>query len=134
MPYMNNNAFVGYNYPAVNPSGQFSNGMGMQQPQQETVIDWVMGKSGAEAYMLRPNTNGFLMDSNDNGETVYTKSTDMSGRYSPLRSFKMVPFEEQASAAAAEPIDYEKIREIISDEVAKQVSVISASDHKKGAK
>lgn len=91
-------------------------------PQQDTVIDWVMGRSGAEGYTLKPNTNAFLMDSNNNGETVYTKSTDMTGRYGPLRSFKMVPFEDQSRAeGGSEPIDYERIRSIISEEVTKQM-------------
>ena len=104
-----------------------------QSSQQDTVIDWVMGRSGAEAYPLKPNTNAFLMDSNNSGETVYTKSTDMSGRYGPLRSFKMVPFEEQShAAAAAEPIDYEKIRAIISDEVSKQMDAMTAPSKKEG--
>lgn len=105
-----------------------------QQPQQETVIDWVMGRSGAEAYLLKPNTNGFLMDSNNNGETVYTKSTDMSGRYSPLRSYRMVPFEESSQTGAVEPIDYEKIRSIVSDEVTRQMEAMTAPNHKKEGK
>ena len=143
------NGFNGYNGmgSAVVP---YPTGMGWQQnqnmnnsfgtpqmtpqtSQQDTVIDWVMGRSGAEAYQLRPNTNAFLMDSNNSGETVYTKSTDMSGRYGPLRSFKMVPFEEQSHAAApVEPIDYDKIRAIISDEVSKQMDAMTAPQKKEG--
>lgn len=143
MVYNNNNN--SYMVPTANGSWmvnpQYQNGFGspqvqqMQPPQQDTVIDWVMGRSGAEAYMLKPNTNGFLMDSNNNGEIVYTKSTDMSGRYSPLRSYKMVPFEEQSYAGApAEPIDYEKIRSIISEEVSRQMDAMTSPDHKKGVK
>ena len=135
---MNNSAMVpswsnGW-APNQMPNNSFGTPQMPQQPQQDTVIDWVMGRSGAEAYMLKPNTNGFLMDSNNNGETVYTKSTDMSGRYSPLRSYKMVPFEETSQASVVEPIDYEKIRSIVSDEVTRQMEAMTSPDYKKGVK
>lgn len=144
MVYNNNINSGSYMVPTANGgwmiNPQYQNGFGSQQmqsqpPQQDTLIDWVMGRSGAEAYMLKPNTNAFLMDSNNNGETVYTKSTDVSGRYGPLRSYKMVPFEDQSYAGApAEPIDYEKIRSIISDEVSKQMDAMTSPDNKKGAR
>lgn len=144
------NGFNGYNgvngmvpvtgapgYWQQNPSTQQfgTPQMPYSQNQQDTVIDWVMGRSGAEAYALKPNTNAFLMDSNNNGETVYTKSTDMSGRYGPLRSFKMIPFEEESHAEAIpEPIDYDRIRSIISEEVTKQMEHNNNQKRKDGNK
>ena len=137
---MNNSAMIpSYtNGWAPNQMPNNSFGTSQMQPQQNTpVIDWVMGRSGAEAYMLKPNTNAFLMDSNTNGDIVYTKSTDMSGRYSPLQSYKMVPFEEQPSGTLPEPIDYDKIRSIISEEVIRQMgsnNISHNSNNKKEAR
>lgn len=93
------------------------------QPQQpEPVFRWVQGRAGAEAYSLAPGQSAFLMDSNE--PVLYAKATDSYGRYMPLQSYKLVPMEEQSMssaqiAAPTETIDYEKIRQMIAEEVSK---------------
>ena len=90
--------------------------------QNDTTVAWVQGRSGAEAYPMGPGRRAMLMDSNE--PVLYVKQTDMSGRYMPLQSYRLVPMEEQSQAQAlpAESIDYDKIREIISEEVNKKMN------------
>lgn len=119
----------------TNPYGNFSSGgnfgnsfqsvpqQTQMPPQQDPVFRWVQGRAGAEAYSMAPGQSAFLMDSNE--PILYAKATDSYGRYMPLQSYRLVPIEDQSmtSAAqipqAAEPIDYDKIRQMIAEEVAK---------------
>lgn len=126
MPYYNN-----YTNPymssaimpnQVNPPTGYA-----QQPatQQDTMFKWVQGRAGAEAFSLAPGTSAFLMDSNE--PILYAKATDSYGRYMPLQSYKLVPIEDQISsspqiAQPAESIDYEKIRQMIAEEVGKAIN------------
>ena len=123
------NGFNGYNNFG-NVNGGFSlsyiprqmptNAYSVPSQQPDTFVAWVQGRSGAEAYPLAPGRSALLMDSN--APIIYAKSTDTSGRYLPLKSFKLVPMEDtaQTQALPTEAIDYEKIREIISEEVNRQ--------------
>ena len=58
----------------------------------------------------------------------------------PLQSYRLVPEEDQSSAAAqqltssAETIDYEKIRQIIAEEVSKQIEVSNPRPTKREGK
>lgn len=59
-----------------------------QQPQQNSGVVWVQGIEGAKSYLLPPNSNAFLMDSE--GSYFYLKSTDSAG----LPSTKIYKFHE----------------------------------------
>lgn len=113
-PYMNSGIMPNQ----VNSAGAYM----PQQPQQDTMFKWVQGRAGAEAFSLAPGTSAFLMDSNE--PILYAKATDSYGRYMPLQSYKLVPMEDQMSSApqiaqTSEPIDYDKIRQMIAEEVSK---------------
>lgn len=124
MPYYNN--FNSYTNPYIsNYPNQNQMSPGYAQPQQQdTMFKWVQGRAGAEAFSLAPGTSAFLMDSNE--PILYAKATDSYGRYMPLQSYKLVPMEEPQSGSstpqitqASESIDYERIRQMISEEIAK---------------
>lgn len=121
MPYYNNNYVNPYMNTGIIPNQMNSASAYMPQtPQQDTMFKWVQGRAGAEAFSLAPGTSAFLMDSNE--PILYAKATDSYGRYMPLQSYKLVPMEDQMSSAPqiaheSEPIDYDRIRQMISDEV-----------------
>ena len=60
--------------------------------QQNNSIVWVQGIEGAKSYLLPPNSNAFLMDSE--GSIFYLKSTDAVG----LPSMKIFRFHEISEA------------------------------------
>lgn len=136
MPYYNN--YVNpYMSSAIMPN-QVNPPTGYaQQPatQQDTMFKWVQGRAGAEAFSLAPGTSAFLMDSNE--PILYAKATDSYGRYMPLQSYKLVPMEDQISsspqiAQPAESIDYEKIRQMIAEEVGKAINQNGHQNKKEG--
>lgn len=119
------NGYNNYNNAAYMPNAYSPAPMmtPVQQPQyaqQDTTVSWVQGRSGAEAYPLAPGRRAMLMDSNE--AILYVKQTDATGRYMPLQAYRLVPIEEQSQAPALpqETIDYDKIRQIISEEVSRQ--------------
>lgn len=122
MPYYNNyvNPYMNSAMNQMMPNQSNVNPGYAQAPQQDTMFKWVQGRAGAEAFSLAPGTSAFLMDSNE--PILYAKATDSYGRYMPLQSYKLVPMEDQVSsspqiAQPSEPIDYDKIRQMISEEV-----------------
>lgn len=136
MPYYNN--YVNpYMSSAIMPN-QVNPPTGYaQQPatQQDTMFKWVQGRAGAEAFSLAPGTSAFLMDSNE--PILYAKATDSYGRYMPLQSYKLVPIDDQISsspqiAQPAESIDYEKIRQMIAEEVGKAINQNGHQNKKEG--
>lgn len=116
------NGYNNYNQAGYMPNAYNSYGYSQQMPQQDTSVSWVQGRSGAEAYPLAPGRRALLMDSND--AILYVKQTDSTGRYLPLQAYRLVPMEDisqnQALPPAEVSIDYDRIREIISEEVSKQ--------------
>lgn len=120
MAYYNNNYVNPYMTAIPNQMNPNVSSYAPQQPQQDTMFKWVQGRAGAEAFSLAPGTSAFLMDSNE--PILYAKATDSYGRYMPLQSYKLVPIEDQMTsspqiAQTNEPIDYEKIRQMIAEEV-----------------
>lgn len=128
MPYYNNTYGNGYpSYAPTSPVYQNNvqnpySGYQSYDSQQDTTVSWVQGRSGAEAYPLAPGRRAMLMDSNE--PILYVKATDASGRYMPLQSYRLVPIEDVSNTPAltTEAIDYEKIREIIAEEVNKKMN------------
>lgn len=138
-----NNFQNGYYPPAMsyypNTSAvQAALGQNMQQSQapiqqNDTQFSWVQGRAGAEAYSLAPGRSAFLMDSNE--PYLYAKATDSYGRYMPLQTYKLVPVEEPqalSTSANSEPVDYDKIRSIVSDEVTRQMDSMNKHNRKEG--
>jgi hypothetical protein len=120
MAYYNNNYVNPYMTAIPNQMNPNVPSYAPQQPQQDTMFKWVQGRAGAEAFSLAPGTSAFLMDSNE--PILYAKATDSYGRYMPLQSYKLVPMEDQMPSSQQiaqpnEPIDYEKIRQMIAEEV-----------------
>ena len=126
-----NNYSNGYYPQAMNyyPNSNVQTALGQMQPSQapmpqnDTQFSWVQGRAGAEAYSLAPGRSAFLMDSNE--PYLYAKATDSYGRYMPLQTYKLVPVEAPQAALPmsgnGESIDYDKIRNIISEEVTRQM-------------
>lgn len=114
------------------PNGYTSAQPAVMNQQPEPIFKYVSGRSGAEAYPLAPNTNAYLMDNNEG--VLYAKATDSYGRYYPLKSYRMVPMEEVSATEALpqtqESIDYDKIRQMISDEIGKYMDTTTASKKK----
>lgn len=112
---------------------------GQSYPQQGNgSIIWVQGKAGAEAYPIAPGNKLMLMDSNE--PIVYVKSADVTGKPMPLIVYDLVERKEVNEQPAPMPvevpeIDYDKIREFVSSEVANQMANLTLSSKtKKGAK
>lgn len=101
------------------------------QPQQNSnSINWVQGRAGAEAYPVAPGASVMLMDSTES--VLYVKSADSTGRPMPLKIYDLVErTEAKPVEAKADPIDYDKIRSIIAEEVD---SKLKAERSKKGDK
>ena len=129
MNYYNNNPYTpnAYSYMAPQTNNGYSQ-IPAQNQQPEPIFKYISGRSGAEAYPLAPDTNAFLMDNNEG--VLYAKATDAYGRYYPMKSYRMVPMEEQSTHEALpqthEAIDYDKIRQMISDEMAKYMDALTA--------
>ena len=123
MPYYNNYTYTNpYMNSAMITPNPANPSYAQQIPQQDTMFKWVQGRAGAEAFSLAPGTSAFLMDSNE--PILYAKATDSYGRYMPLQSYKLVPMEDPMSSApqitqSNESIDYDKIRQMIAEEVSK---------------
>lgn len=101
------------------------------QPQQnQNSINWVQGRAGAEAYPVAPGASVMLMDSTES--VLYVKSADSTGRPMPLKIYDLVErTEAKPVEAKTDPIDYDKIRSIIAEEVD---SKLKAERSKKGDK
>lgn len=100
--------------------------------QVRPIIDWAIGKAGADAYPMAPNSKVMLLDTQD--PVMYVKATDAVGR----ASIVIYDLVERQPVQAAEPapivpeIDYDKIRSIIADEVKKQTAPPTKKTKKEG--
>lgn len=111
--------------PAASPMPQTSY-------QIRPIIDWAIGKAGAEAYPMAPNSKVMLLDTQD--PVMYVKATDAVGRAS-IVVYDLVERQQvnQAESSPVTPeIDYEKIRSIIADEVKKQITAPAKKTKKEG--
>lgn len=83
-PYVNPNYFNPYMQQPMDRLAQLQAGQ-YQPAQNNQSILWVQGESGAKSYLVAPNTNILLMDSEDS--RFYIKSTDSAG-IPNLRTFE----------------------------------------------
>ena len=108
-------------YP--NSPNAYSTVPNIPQQNQGNIV-WVQGRAGAEAYPVAPGNRLMLMDSNE--PVVYVKQADMSGRMLPLMIYDLVERVETSNTPqitqAAESVDYDRIRQIISEEVSKRMT------------
>lgn len=89
--------------------------------QPRPLIDWAIGKAGADAYPMAPNGKVMLLDTQE--PVMYVKTTDAIGRASVLIYDLVERQPAVAETATVSPeIDYEKLRSIIADEVKKQTT------------
>lgn len=120
---------INYNY--MNPY------YGANYPSAGSII-WVQGKAGAEAYPVAPGNKVMLMDSKD--PIVYVKSADMTGRPMPLVIYDLIERKESEETKpiptpVVTEIDYDKIKQLINEEVTAQMSNLTLSNKtKKGSK
>lgn len=99
-PYLSNgyNQFSNSPYSGYMPPAQRLQNYEQQMQQipqsnmQQGSIIWVQGAEGAKSYMIPPNSNVLLMDSE--GTRFYIKSTDNSG----MPSLRMFEFKEITGA------------------------------------
>lgn len=79
-------------YPAQYQSYQTFQQTPVQQPQPQSQmssgIQWVQGKSAAQAFNVMPGQTVLLMDSDS--PTLYLKSTDQSGRPMPMVVYDLI--------------------------------------------
>lgn len=98
--------------------------------QVRPIIDWAIGKAGADAYPMAPNSKVMLLDTQD--PVMYVKATDAVGRAS-IVIYDLVerqPVNVADAAPMTPAIDYDKIRSIIADEVKKQTGPATQSAKK----
>lgn len=120
---------INYNY--MNPY------YGANYPSAGSII-WVQSKAGAEAYPVAPGNKVMLMDSKD--PIVYVKSADMTGRPMPLVIYDLIERKESEETKTVPipvvpEIDYDKIKQLINEEVTAQMSNLTLSNKtKKGSK
>lgn len=88
------------------------------QYQQRPLIDWVVGKASADAYPMAPNGKVMLMDADE--PIMYVKTSDMMGRQT-MTIFDLVE-RKSVEAEPADPVDYDRIRTMIAEEVKKATS------------
>lgn len=99
--------------------------------QPRPLIDWAIGKAGADAYPMAPNGKVMLLDTQE--PVMYVKTTDAIGRASVLiyDLIERQPVVAETTTPNIE-IDYDKIRTIISEEVKKQTSTSTKKAKKEG--
>lgn len=84
-------------------------------PQPNNTYGWAKGLDGANAYPVAPGVSIPIFDVDE--PVLYYKQSDALGRPLPLRVFDLVERTEQPQQASQEAVDYDKIRQIVSEEV-----------------
>ena len=85
------------------------------QYQARPLIDWVVGKANADAYPMAPNGKVMLLDAQE--PVMYVKTSDMMGRQT-MTIFDLVERKTE-NAEFVGSINYDRVREIIAEEVKK---------------
>ena len=100
--------------------------MSYQQPQSNSGFQWVQGEAAAKAFHVDPGQTVLLMDSDS--PVLYLKSTDVSGRPTPMVVYDLVERKEQpvtnqsvANIDLSEYVKRSDIEAIITESVSKAV-------------
>lgn len=108
--------FGAFNYPQQNTAGSWPQ---FQQQNQFSIVS-VQGRTIAEDYPVAPGAKVMMIDPTE--MVAYIKERNAQGALLPFLTYDLVLREEQPKQEAmpqAPTIDYEKIRDIIKEEVDK---------------
>lgn len=108
--------FGAFNYPQQNTAGSWPQ---FQQQSQFSIVS-VQGRTIAEDYPVAPGAKVMMIDPAE--MVAYIKERNAQGALLPFLAYDLVLREEQPKQEAmsqAPTIDYEKIRDIIKEEVDK---------------
>lgn len=108
--------FGAFNYPQQNTAGNWPQ---FQQQDQFSIVS-VQGRTIAEDYPVAPGAKVMMIDPTE--MVAYIKERNAQGALLPFLTYDLVLREEQPKQEAmpqATTIDYEKIRDIIKEEVNK---------------
>lgn len=108
--------FGAFNYPQQNTAGSWPQ---FQQQNQFSIVS-VQGRTIAEDYPVAPGAKVMMIDPTE--MVAYIKERNAQGALLPFLAYDLVLREEQPKQEAtsqAPTIDYEKIRDIIKEEVDK---------------
>lgn len=106
-----------FSYPQQNTAGSWSQ---LQPQQNQFSIVSVQGRAIAEDYPVAPGAKVMMIDATE--MVAYIKERNAQGALLPFLTYDLVLREEplkQEPVAVAPAIDYEKIRDIIKEEVDK---------------
>lgn len=81
------------------------------------IVDWTIGKAGADAYPMGPSGKVMLLDTQE--PVMYVKTTDAVGRVSILVYDLVERKPVVAEPAGSSEIDYDRIRKMIAEEIKK---------------
>ena len=90
--------------------------MNYQQPQNNSGFQWVQGEAAAKAFHVDPGQTILLMDSDS--PVLYLKSTDISGRPTPMIIYDLVERKEQ-------PVSNQNVQNIDLSEYVKRSDIES---------
>lgn len=108
--------FGAFNYPQQNTAGSWPQ---FQQQNQFSIVS-VQGRTIAEDYPVAPGAKVMMIDPTE--MVAYIKERNAQGALLPFLAYDLVLREEQPkqeTMSQAPVIDYEKIRDIIKEEVDK---------------
>ena len=108
--------FGAFNYPQQNTAGNWPQ---FQQQNQFSIVS-VQGRTIAEDYPVAPGAKVMMIDPTE--MVAYIKERNAQGALLPFLAYDLVLREEQPKQegmSQAPTIDYEKIRDIIKEEVDK---------------
>lgn len=115
-PYLQQPNFGSFNYPQQNTAGAWPQ---FQQQPQFSIVS-IQGRPIAEDYPVAPGVKVMMIDAND--MVAYVKERNPQGALLPFLTYDLVLRKDQAMQEAAPQaplIDYDKIRDIVKDEVDK---------------
>lgn len=110
--------FGSFNYPQQNTAGSWPWPQFQSQQQNQFSIVSIQGRSIAEDYPVAPGARVMMIDPNE--MVAYIKERNPQGALLPFLTYDLVLREEAPKQEAAAPnpvIDYDRIREIIQEEV-----------------
>lgn len=116
-PYLQQPNYGAFSYPPQNTAGSWPQ---FQPQQNQFSIVSVQGRAIAEDYPVAPGAKVMMIDATE--MVAYIKERNPQGALLPFLTYDLVLRKDQAMQEAAPQapiIDYEKIRDIVKDEVDK---------------
>lgn len=116
-PYLQQPNYGAFSYPQQNTAGSWPQ-LQPQQPQFSIVS--IQGRPIAEDYPVAPGAKVMMVDANE--MVAYIKERNPQGALLPFLTYDLVLREDQPKQEAVQQapvIDYDKIRDIVKEEVDK---------------